>query len=259
MEQVCLHPVGWQAALTFDVDAHDGGSRWMDAEVAIPNIIVRRRSNGHAHYIYALRSWVPTTCATMSESRQARFANGIDRAYTRSLGADPSYSGHLVRSPWWAKFRPDEFDVMELRAEPYTLYELASYVREREMPNAGAIPMSRIGRNVTTFDRLRRWAYDNVAEYASAGRAEWEKVVSDRASRIADDVRGEEELAPAITHAFNASEVRAIARSVAKWVWEKYIVAMPAALLHARRMLMATQQRLRAERKRRAGGRNERP
>ena len=76
------------------------------------------------------------------------------------------------------------------------------------------------GRNVETFDRLRHWAYATIGEFRCGPRETWNEVVDARALAIAAEVRAAH---PQATHAYSDSEALDTAKSVAGWVWSRYV------------------------------------
>ena len=101
------------------------------------------------------------------------------------------------------------------RDAPYTLVELADWLFPRDMePEVEVERALGAGRNVTVFDELRAIAYREVREFKAAGAA-FEKWLS----RC-------EHLALGLNHQFPMamllSEVRAIAKSVARWTWKHF-------------------------------------
>jgi DNA-binding CsgD family transcriptional regulator len=261
--EIAPDPPGWLSALRFDVDDDPiaetlvgtdadehtilvsvARTKWSDVGLPPPNLMAINRRTLHAHYTYLLANWVRTDGDR--GWREVRFAGAIDAAMTAQLGADTSYSGRFTHNP----LHPNAWDVVELRAEPYTLTELASYVDLQSVPRR-APTSSGIGRNVATFDRLRHWAYGAVSTFAKHGRDAWDAAVAAKASTIAVDVRAE---FPNANHAYRECEVRATARSVARWTWERYVAGVPIAVVEARAILAAENTRRRAENARRRRG-----
>jgi hypothetical protein len=71
-----------------------------------------------------------------------------------------------------------------------------------------------LGRNVTVFDFVRLWAYKNVREYKNVrgGFVYWQKAVYDRCMARNGD----------FTRPMDNREAYHIARSVAKWTWQRF-------------------------------------
>jgi DNA-binding CsgD family transcriptional regulator len=261
--EIAPDPPGWLTALRFDLDDDpitetmvdpDGDehtifvsvarTKWSDVGLPPPNLMAINRRTLHAHYTYLLANWVRIDGDR--GWREVRFAGAIDAAMTAQLGADTSYSGRFTHNP----LHPNAWDVVELRAEPYTLSELASYVDLQSVPRR-APTSSGIGRNVAAFDRLRHWAYGAVSSFAKHGRGAWDAAVAAKAGTIAVDVRAE---FPNTNHAYRDCEVRATARSVARWTWERYVAGVPIAVVEARAIVAAENARRRAENARRRRG-----
>ena len=245
-KHIAPDPAGHLTALRFDVDRFGAGDAWIDAGLPPPNIIIRNPANGHAHLIYMLRVWMRTDGTR--GWREVRYAEMIDRAMTHALAADPAYSGRFQKNPMCA-----EWDVVEVRAEPYSLRDLAAYLDIESAAQGKPRISGGLGRNVVVFDRLRRWAYRKIAEYSRQRRDHWDAAVAAKAYAIAADVRTEYgELAGG--HAYRDSEVRATARSVARWTWDRYVTQVPPALFEARAIVDAERARIRATNSRRAAG-----
>ena len=84
----------------------------------------------------------------------------------------------------------------------------ASDKRRRATPKRAQVGL---GRNCNLFNSLRTWAYRWVGEYRSRGSDMWHAAVLDKAERL---------------NTFNdplpASEIRATAKSTARWTWNHY-------------------------------------
>jgi len=223
MAEIAPDPPGWLTALRFDIDTEGGGAAWIEAELPAPNLVVINPSNGHAHLIYLLGAWVQTDFGDSRCLKVVRYAAAIERAYTAALGADTAYAGRFHHNPL------SEAYVTKIgRDAPYSLDELARYVDLNE-PAQKKNPPTGIGRNVETFDRLRRWAYVAVADWRIGNYDAWHGAVADRGAQIAANVGAESPRGP-----LKASEVGHIVKSVARWVWERYGADVPPLLREAR-------------------------
>jgi len=229
MAEIAPDPPGWLTALRFDIDTEGGGAAWIEAELPAPNLVVINPSNGHAHLIYLLGAWVQTDFGDPRRLKVIRYAAAIERAYTAALGADTGYAGRFHHNPL-----SDTYVTKVGRDAPYSLAELAQYV-DLTIPLQKKIAPTGIGRNVEVFDRLRRWAYAAVADWRIAhGKTAsiyegWCRAVSDRASQFGDDVGAVSPRGP-----LKGNEVGHIAKSVARWVWERYGADVPPLLREAR-------------------------
>ncbi len=149
-----------------------------------------------------------------------RYAAAIERAYTAALGA--AYAGRFHHN------RLSDAYVTKIgRDASYSLDELAHYLDLNE-PSQKNSPPTGIGRNVKTFDRLRRWAYVAAADWRIGTYEAWYRAVANRGRRIADDVGAES------PRSAQANEVGHIIKSVARWVWERYGADVPPLLREAR-------------------------
>jgi len=223
MAEIAPDPPGWLTALRFDIDTQGGGAAWIEAELPAPNLVVVNPRNGHAHLVYLLGAWVQTDFSDARRFKVVRYAAAIERAYTAALGADPAYTGRFQHNPL-----SDAYVTKIGRDAPYSLDELARYVDLNE-PTRKKSPPIGIGRNVETFDRLRRWAYVAVADWRIGTYEAWCGAVADRGGQIAADVGAESPRGP-----LKANEVGHIVKSVARWVWERYSADVPPLLREAR-------------------------
>jgi hypothetical protein len=128
-----------------------------------------------------------------------------------------AYGGRITKNP----YHGDHLAIWGATDTTYGLRDLAG-----ALDALGALPgpgrprqnlvSSTIGRNVALFDLVRHWAYRARLQYGDC--AEWEEVVYAYAhdrnlSVIADEfTRG-----PLVD-----SEVKQLARSVARWVWRNF-------------------------------------
>jgi hypothetical protein len=240
MAEIAPDPPGWLTALRFDMDSEGGGAAWLEAELPPPNLVVVNPRNGHAHLIYLLGAWVQTNFGDPSRLKVIRYAAAIERAYAAALGADARYAGRFHHNPL-----SDAYVTKVGRNAPYSLAELAQYVDLREPPQKKSAPTG-IGRNVEIFDRLRRWAYAAVVDWriattpAGGVYEAWCNAVADRAGQIAADVGAASPRGP-----LKANEVGHIAKSVARWVWERYGADVPPLLREARIAAQRERERLR--------------
>jgi len=194
--------------LIFDIDRADARFAADDAYLPQPTIIIVNRRNGHAHLAYLLGRPV----LKFAESRRAplRFAAAVERGFVRRLGADPYYRGLIAKNP----MHPD-WDVEWLAPEPYDLVTLDDWLFERDTrPDPQPKGQFGLGRNCELFDDLRSIAYREVLTFKQQGEscAAFAKRLEYRASAI-----NRQFAVP-----LSVSELRSIARSVAKWTWREF-------------------------------------
>jgi hypothetical protein len=225
--EIAPDPPGWRTSLRFDMDCpcdrrphaklgfcSRAATFWRDAGLPEPSFIVKNPDNGHAHYVYLLAGWIRIDGKNGAELAAVRYLSAIERAYTRALRADPGYAGLMHHNPFSARYQTTAG-----RDDPYTLSELAARVTLGSSPRRQAPEIRTDGRNVETFDRLRFWAYANVAEWRCGAFEDWVAVVNARALEIAAVVRGAH---PTAGHPFTDAEALDTAKSVATWVWLRY-------------------------------------
>lgn len=134
-----------------------------------------------------------------------RFFAAVERGIGHRIGADPRYTGLIAKNPlhsdWRAYWR---------RELPYPLEELADCLFQRDL----AIDLLRAttfgaGRNCSLFDALRAIAYRDWRECHYSGDGE---AFPRHLERVAFNINAE------FPVPLRGSEVRAFARSVARWV-----------------------------------------
>ena len=186
-------------ALILDLDYSDAGSSWIEAGIARPSWICMNRKNGHAHLAWLLKS--PILKTPSARQSPLRYFSAIEYNMGRVLSADTSYAGLITKNPLHSHWKTIFHGNLA-----YSLDELASGIDLEEKPKI----ITGTGRNVTCFDTVRLWAYGAVRGYWKPdGFKTWQ-------SAVEQQVRG-------INGTFSVplpeSEVRALTRSIAKWVW----------------------------------------
>jgi hypothetical protein len=226
--EIAPDPPGWKTALRFDVDCPcdrqphvragycpRAATYWRDAAVAEPSFVVVNPANGHAHYVYLLRGWIRIDGGAAADLAAVRYFAAIERAYTRVLRADAGYAGLVQHNPFHASY-----ETLSGPDDPYSLPELAAFVELPALAPRRAAEIRTDGRNVETFDRLRHWAYGQISAYRQGPRDAWDAVVDAQALAIAAQVRAAH---VAATHAYTDAEALDTAKSVAGWVWSRYV------------------------------------
>lgn len=198
------------STLIFDIDRPGAAYAWEDARLPAPHWIAVNPENNHAHLAYQLASPVCRTDA--ARALPLRYLAAIERVLANKLGADEGYVGLITKNPLH-----DSWLTIWHSHEPYTLGYLAEFcpddqlfVYQRKPEPVG------LGRNVTLFDMTRRWAYRAIREYwAPNGMDRWERAVMAHLEGLnvhfATSERG---MLP-------QSDIRAIARSIARWTWKR--------------------------------------
>jgi hypothetical protein len=194
-----------------DIDSAGAYYAHDDANVPQPNVIMVNPENGRAHSAYLLAN--PVARHSASRVGPLRFYGAVERGIARRLGADRRYTGLIAKNPlhsdWQVEWR---------REQPYTLPELADWLFDSNMaPDRSAQTTLGAGRNVTVFDELRAFAYRVVMRFkrddaGAAGLAAFRA----RLESVALGINMQ------FPEALNLTEVRAIAKSVARWTWSRF-------------------------------------
>jgi hypothetical protein len=197
------------------VDSPDGYEAWKEAGLPAPNWITFNVLNGHAHYGYYLAAPVARACA--AKQKPLRYLAAIEHVLAKRLGADMGYAGLITKNPvhgdWWTIWHHSEPFSLDYLAEFCPDADLAAYNRRSRKEVGG------LGRNVTVFDNVREWAYSAVREYwRPNGYEAWADAV--RAACESANAFGREQGGP-----LPVSEIKATAKSIARWVWNRFTPA----------------------------------
>ena len=195
------------SSLVFDIDRSDAYFSWSDANLPPPNWIAKNRLNGHAHIGYMLAT--PVCTSHRAKQKIIEYTAKIQQAYSLALGADKSYSGLITKNPCHNTWENHIFDV-----QPYDLSYLADFVELQEL-KTDLREVSGLGRNCAMFDTVRFWAYKAIRANLSGGFDMWHTKVLEQAKNAND----------AFIQPLPYSEVKATAKSVARWVWRNHAVA----------------------------------
>lgn len=195
--------------LTFDQD-HENLTLWEEANLPEPNLIVRNLENRRAHVSYAIESVCTSEAARPGPMA---YAQAIQAAYCEKLKADPGYTGLITKNPMH-----EDWHVWELHSHVYKLGELAGYVELKKQywtrKRAANLDHYGLGRNCALFHRLRFWAYDWIVFYRDEEGMvfiEWMEIVLCKAVEF-----------NIFPQPLPYGEIKSTAKSVGKWVWEKY-------------------------------------
>lgn len=194
--------------LVFDYDYRDGLFAWRDAMLPQPNLVVFSQDSGHSHMFYVLRK--PVFIGGKSKQKPINYLNAVLRGFTRRLDADPNYAHVLAKNPLHPRWR-----TVWLREEPYSLDELASYLHASNTRYTAHPLQSDGGRNTALFDKLRKAAYFLVLKHKREGFSA--EAFQRALLQMASEMNFADNPIP-----LPQSEVRHIAKSVAKFVWEKF-------------------------------------
>lgn len=189
----------------FDGDKNDAALSWFDENLPAPYWTTQNPENGHAHICYKLE--IPLHTSEFSSIKAIKYAQAVYYAYALKLGADLSYSQLITKNPLHPQHRTTYWT-----KQAYSLDYLADFVElPKKLPKK--LEVVGLGRNVTMFEKGRRWAYTAIRDYMHHNSIyEWERAVRAQIEAINS---GFEQPLP-------HSEVKATAKSIAKWVWQRF-------------------------------------
>ena len=191
--------------LIFDVDREGAVLSWLDNDLPPPNWTTKNNKNAHAHLAYKLE--VPVCISDMGREAVIRYLAAIESAMIQKLNADRAYIGLLTKNPL-----NDHWYAHNWRKEPYSLEELADYLDLKGHPLKGVEAVG-IGRNVELFESSRKWAYKAIREY-------WQPEYKDKwFNAVYEHV---ESVNTQFITPLTVSEVKAIAKSIAKWTYKHF-------------------------------------
>jgi len=198
--------------LVFDIDREFNWARAPGTPgLPVPAWITWNAENRHAHVAYGLTAPVPLTSA--AKPKPMRYLSAVENAYCERLQADPRYTNRLTKNP-----AHDFWDVWLPKVAGTGVYELGRLAACVDLSSAVVNEPANdpeaacgFGRNVSLFDELRFWAYVAIRQgWPEFNR--WHEACLERADginkRFADPLPW--------------SEVKATAKSVAKWTHKRF-------------------------------------
>ena len=203
MQYIQHNPPCLITSLVFDIDRSDAYFAWSDANLPPPTWIAKNRQNNHAHVGYMLATPVCTT--HRARQNVIEYLAKIEQAYSLALGADRGYTGLITKNPCHGAWENHIFGV-----EPYELNYLADFVELQEL-KTDLKEVSGLGRNCMMFDTVRKWAYKAIREHRGSTFDVWLGEVL----KMAINANG------AFIEPLPYSEVKATAKSIARYCWKK--------------------------------------
>ena len=189
----------------FDIDRAEAVMAWHDANLPMPYWTAQTPKNGHAHICYKLA--IPLCTSDLGSQKAIVYASKVQAGLANKLGADVGYSHLITKNPFHKDWR-----VTFWSEQAYTLDYLADFV---ELPKklSKKQEVSGLGRNCTLFENARKWAYTAVRDYFHQHSSLiWEKAVLAHIEAL------NREFETPLPY----SEVKATARSIAKYCWDKF-------------------------------------
>ena len=189
----------------FDDDKNDAALSWFDANLPAPYWTTQNPDNGRCHHCYKLE--IPLHTSEFSSIKAIKYAQAVYYAYALKMGADLSYSQLITKNPLHPQHRTTFWN-----DRAYSLDYLADFVDlPKKLPKK--LEVVGLGRNVTMFEKGRRWAYTAIRDYLHHSSShDWEKAVRTHLEAINSSF---EQPLP-------YGEVKATAKSIARWVWQRF-------------------------------------
>lgn len=175
--------------------------------VPTPNLIVENPENGHAHYVYQLKTPIYNTDA--SKPKPIEYGNAVYNALRELLNADRGYTGLITKNVLHAHWRTHI-----LREKPYTLNQLSERLDltakdiSREIKPDEAVGL---GRNCCVFHIVRKWSYVQIRKYRGKTYNQWLDAVIAECSNVNNQ----------FTLPMQYNEVKGVAKSIARWTWKR--------------------------------------
>lgn len=217
MPLIEVNPLALQSLIVTDVDRYEVDG--LATMVGLPPeswAVRSAKAVGTGHIGYALTSPV---CLTDAARRgPVRLLARVETGLCDVLGGDIAYAGRLTKNPvyeceyqatLWGEDYPT-YGLRELAGALDSLHALPSWDDPAPRKNSG------VGRNVDVFDRTRSWSYRAIKRYWSDGRPAWGEAVEAKATYLNLDLEreGREPLPE--------QEIKHLARSIAKWTWQRF-------------------------------------
>ncbi|MFX5122728.1 plasmid replicase [Acinetobacter baumannii] len=189
----------------FDDDKEDSALSWFDAGLPQPFWTTQNPLNGHCHHCYKLE--IPLCTSEFASVKAIKYAQAVYYAYALKLGADIGYSQLITKNPLHPQWRTTYWT-----KQAYTIDYLADFVDlPKKLPKK--LEVVGLGRNVTMFEKGRHWAYKAIRDYMHYNSShEWERAVRAQIEAINSGFK----------QPLPYSEVKATAKSIAKWVWHRF-------------------------------------
>lgn len=205
-------PLVWNW-LIFDLDHDDAYFTAEEKDCPTPNFVSVNRENGHAHIGYLLAE--PVSAFGGSRHRPKNYFAMVERGLARKLGADPRYAGFICKNPVHPRW-----ETHWMGGLPYDLDRLNDFLDDNLRRQASLVE-SAIGRNVSIFDSLRQYAYKTVCRLKKDGWTEAQ--FQSHLERVANHHNSK------FTPPLDYREVKGIAKSVSKWVWQRFEIGRSSA------------------------------
>lgn len=196
--------------IVLDVDQPGAAHSWRSSNCPPPNITTTNPRTGHAHLMFQLSAPVATT--EIARIHPVQYLAAVEHGLNIAFGGDIGYKAVITQNPLnphWLTECP--------RNESYDIGELAEWVtlpkKKEVMQLAEQEEYAGRGRNCYLFENLRKVSYRAWLKHR--------RPAGDESFLV--EVRGlAESLNATLGNPLGTSEVRTIAKSVARWVWREF-------------------------------------
>jgi hypothetical protein len=204
-----VNPPWLRSYIVLDLDYNDSVLSWQHNELPEPAWTSMNLANGHCHMSYAIDA--PVLLGEHSSQKAMKYLAAVEAAMIEKMSSDINYSGLITKNPknahWrtlWGRFSYDLDYLSEF-------LDLKRFSPKRKPEQVG------LGRNCDAFDHIRLHAYAKLEEWKSKKErgiyVRWQNYIYERIMNYTHN----EHINP-----LDNRECHAIARSVAKWVWNKF-------------------------------------
>lgn len=185
--------------MIMDIDKERGALAYEDIGLE-PTIIITNPVNTHAHLLFELKD--PVRFTKKGRVNIQNYYQDVLRGMTAAMQADFAYTHGITKNPLSDRWRMTCCDVR------YSLGDITEYCKPIKRHEKPKIQIDdSMGRNCTLFNTVRYWAYFQVKSYVIFEA--WNHAVLDKCEQ-------ENSFSPDLPY----SEVKATAKSIAKWTWE---------------------------------------
>ncbi|SAL39648.1 Replicase family protein [Caballeronia udeis] len=193
----------YRSYLSFDLDTPGSAFRFEDANVPPPTIVTINPENAHCHMLYRLNT--PVICTKHGRSAPQDFFDAIQDEMEVRLQADQAFNHTLTKNPRHPRWKVMTYPVS---------YDLSDFLEYIDLPRRSSrivLPdhIQPRGRNDELFHGLRIWSYGAV--HTVTDEDQWQAVAFAKAT----------EINACFACPLPFAEVKATAKSVARWVWKE--------------------------------------
>jgi len=198
--QPCM--VHW---LVYDYDRAGALEHIGQQHLPVPNIVATNPKNGNSHLFYRLAD--PVCTSDHARLKPMQLLAKIDYVMTVELEADAGYQGFISKN-----VLHKHWHVQEVNQNPWNLADFLEWIElPKRLPKKAKT--QGLGRNCTMFESARFWAYSKVLGYRLAG---------DSAGFHQAVLSYCEDINSSFPTPLNFSEVKATAKSIARWTLKHY-------------------------------------